>query len=274
MAKLAITLKLSRLSALADAAVNRAAAFLAIGLRAAEGATPTSLALSQHSAIQILPDPLPDDAARAILGEWQAWITGAALRELDESFSLFLERAFEAIILIESHGGTLSSDRRRELSKLHGDTNTRSRLEKVLSRIELPLDPVRHFSTISSVRNLLTHNAGVVRSRDCQTDNTFTITWIGMDVIVSLVEDSSELLRYSGNGPMTPLTVPKDSEVALQFVERKRAFSVGEAAHLSPHDLHEICYMFRRTAQRIVTGIAAFGIWNGVNVGSLDSKST
>lgn len=78
-----VSLDWNNLLRIAFVATERTSAFLALGLRTADQAPPTSLALGKASSLRILPEPLPLELARDILGDWRIWVVGAALRELD-----------------------------------------------------------------------------------------------------------------------------------------------------------------------------------------------
>jgi hypothetical protein len=68
---------------------------------------------------------------------------------------------------------------------------------------------------------------------------------------------------------------PKGCTIELIFVDRKRTFSEGDTIDLTPHDLHEICYMYQKQAIEIQENLAGHAAAQGVGfIGEAQSNLT
>src|SRR5271156_771720 len=95
-AEMAFGIDLTKVTAPAMIAVQRAAAFLAMGFRAVNLPPPTELNVDQHSMVTFFSSPLPSQLAHDVVSQFRIWLIGAALRELDAGYSLYLDGVFRA----------------------------------------------------------------------------------------------------------------------------------------------------------------------------------
>jgi hypothetical protein len=68
---------------------------------------------------------------------------------------------------------------------------------------------------------------------------------------------------------------PEGCWIEIAFVDRKRTFSEGDIVDLTPHDLHEICYMYQMQAIDIHNNLAEYATAQGVRfIGEAQSQMT
>ncbi len=77
--------------------VRRAAAFMGFGVNAATNPDFNKYQLTDITHIQILPENIPLESVIHMKKHFLTWIVGCGLRELIESYSVFLDRIFLAL---------------------------------------------------------------------------------------------------------------------------------------------------------------------------------
>src|SRR5208282_4420197 len=95
-----IVVDLEKVAALALIAVHRATAFLSMGFRAVNLPLPTELHVDEHSMLRFFPSPLPPKLSENVVSQFRIWIIGAALRELDAGYSLYLDSVYQALTIL------------------------------------------------------------------------------------------------------------------------------------------------------------------------------
>lgn len=83
--------------------VRRATVFLGFGVNAALDPEFNKYQLTKIAKIQLLPPDVDAQTVARFKEEFKTWIVGNGLRELIETFSVFLERLHEACLVIQNH---------------------------------------------------------------------------------------------------------------------------------------------------------------------------
>ncbi len=242
--------------------VRRAAAFLAIGLSSTADPSKVSLHLPSASMWRFLPDGVPDEEVRRVVAEFQNWIVGNALRELDASFSVFLDQVWAVNEWLKLHGTAVRSD--HKIKSIEADTNAANKYERILHKLGADDPDISKLQSLSTFRNCLTHARGVVTDRHVNGGTSLTIRWLALEI--RLQQGNRHVVVPHKIGP-TGIQAPDPSmpaDVVGVVVERSRSFGVGTQAKIEASDLHEICWFYLNLTDRIVAklteSLAARGI--------------
>jgi hypothetical protein len=164
---MAITIDLTKVTAPAMVAMQRAAAFLAMGFRAVNLPPPTELHVDQHSMITFFASPIPPRVAHDVVSDFRVWLIGAALRELDAVYSLYLDGVFQAATMIKERSLSNNIMRRKVAKTFIAETNVAKKLRALRGTFGLRVNYRSHIERVSMARNVLQHAAGIVRNREC-----------------------------------------------------------------------------------------------------------
>lgn len=254
-----IRLNLKELQGIAELGVRRAHTFMAVGLQAVSAGPPRSAALSSGFQLRFMPEPLPAELGVEVSREYEAWLVGAGLRELDHYFGLFADRVWFFISAAELHGTSVPSDHVVG-GKFSSNTNVSRKIDRIVERIGGEGIQQTYFDAFSRARNALGHGAGRVRDRDTGGENALRLRWIAPDFIIQDAGSGRE--RSLVDAPVE-VSDPEGASLYLKFAERVREFSIGEEIRLAPQELSEICLFYSVQSRRIVSHLSAWLALNG-----------
>jgi len=250
-----LVIDLDQLNAIALKGANRAAAFLAIGLNSTDGTLPKSLSLTEQSPWHFFPEPVPQDLAQQALSEFRTWITGNALREIDAHFNQFLDAVWVAISWSKVHKTTVPSD--FVIKTISADTNAGKKLGIILNDLGEPAPDTSKLRSLSTTRNCLTHNAGVVSDRYLTDDGALEVKWLGLEARHEQGNYSVVIPPVIDQNGLTAPDPTRESFIRVDVVERTRTFQLGEPITLTPHQLHEICHYYLHLAGNLLGKFSA-----------------
>ncbi|MBN4667224.1 hypothetical protein HUS70_16860 [Pandoraea nosoerga] len=229
----------------AELGVRRAAAFLGISERMLEQELPRSLTLGRAVRSQFLPDPIPEEAVDGLRENWRAWITGNALRELDQFLSLYLDAAYDFVQQAKVYSGEHAPN--YVWRRIDGQTNVADKYRDVLTAMGA-FDGVhieRHdcLETLSKARNCLSHDLGIVTPKRV-TDGVLSVRWISIQTVM---EQSDRAIVLDDLDAIEDLQLNPEEESHLKIwvVLKKREFAVGDHMHFTPDELLQLCLFYR-----------------------------
>lgn len=256
-----ITINADTLRDLGMRGVNRAAGFLGLGFIRAEAPLPTTITMSEFNRYQFLPEPLPEALAGELVKEFNAWLIGNALQELDRHFSLFVDEVWRLLDLTDAHEKVIPAG--FKVSEISGDTNAGRKFEKVAERLGIPEARPDRLWSISNARNCLAHAAGTVTERHAN-DNKQRLKLIWLASEIKLVQ--GEHFVIIGEHPIQAPDPGQEAQVVMQMVDRELTFEIGEQLRLTPVQLHELCLFYAILIDNIMASLgenfAAKGIPN------------
>lgn len=271
-----IVVDLTKVIAPAILAVQRATAFLAMGFRAVDLPPPTELHIDEHSMIRFFPKPLPPQLAAELVDQFRIWTIGAALRELDAGYSLYLDCVFQAATIIKERAVSQDLIRRKKTKEFVANTNVSAKLSDLNRSFGLHANAQPHTRRVSMARNVLQHGGGIVRSRECVHNGRFELTWIGYDL--RMVGESTGTVEHVVSDLLREPYMAQDPDgcrMELAHVDRKKTFFEGDSIELSPHDLYEICGMYQQQAVELHNGLVKYAAAQHVAVtGEVQSNIT
>jgi hypothetical protein len=256
---------LAKVTALALLSVRRATAFLAMGFRTINLPLPLELSLEEHSMLRFFPSPLPPELSEEVVNQFRIWIIGAALRELDAGYSLYLDSVYQVLTIFKDRKISVDLQKRKAIKQFTAETNVAKKFLQIENDFGIKAKSRVHIERVSMARNVLQHAGGRVRSRECVHAGHFELTWLGFDTRF-VGESTGVIERVISDALREPYMAqdPKGMRVELVFVQRSRAFSEGQVIELSPHDLHEICFMYQNQTVEIHEEAAKYATAHGI----------
>jgi hypothetical protein len=219
--------------------VRRADVFLGVGLNAAEHNPPISHLLSQDGMQKILlvKEELNESEKAHVAKEFGKWIRANGIRELLETFSIFMFELYSIMFLVRQHQKQLD----RKFNKCRPQRFERmgigDQVERIAEVVTVMESSVKIVRSLNKVRNCYAHRRGVVGSPDLDpgTDNLH-VYWTALQIQVrepngNVVSEGDKVGKRFENG----------GAVQLATTQRSKVFAAGSELMLEKHELKEIC---------------------------------
>ena len=265
MATSTITIDFDQAFEIAVKGVRRASVFMGLGVNAAVDKHFKSYQLSHITNIQIVPDNLPDDTLDHIKNEFRIWIEASGLRELSESFSIFLDALHRECLIVQTVLSRSSLAEIEEKQISFAKEGLPNKLNTLRQRFMVEPKNSNHILTIGRTRNCLAHRNGIVGIEDLHDKQTLSVKWFGLDLFL---ETPDGQVNYFEAIPLEGLYLPEGGVIKAQFMERRRDFNHGEHVVFSTRDLAEICWFYLQEAQATLSTAIDYAKKSGVKVAS------
>lgn len=232
---------LDELAEISHLGIKRAATFMGFGLNSADCEDMKDFTLSKYTYLDFLPDSISPEYVKHYKEEFKIWMITCGLRELIETFSVYLDKVYETCMYIQYLKGSRSTE---EISKCmnnmeHSGLNRKFKL--LNDTFNIKTQYLDHLISVNEIRHCLTHYRGIVPERDGV--NGMKLTWIGFQVILE---------RLSGEEVKLPYPLPdggmhaKDGEqIHMKQLDKRVIFRVNERIVLPVDVLAEICGMMK-----------------------------
>ncbi|NKK65649.1 hypothetical protein GFL88_19360 [Rhizobium leguminosarum bv. viciae] len=217
-------------------AVRRSVVMMGIGVNAAETRphVPHALAHDGGFGIQLVPEEVDNETKEHFADEFGKWVRANGLRELLESFSIYLQQLYFALYVIRWHttnapDKSLITPERFERRGIADQIGELAKVLEVDDRSKLIL------ASLNQARNCYAHRQGKVGHADLETDR-MVVTWNRL--AFSIREPDGNVI------PETEIfnrVLERGGTMLATFVAQERAFALGDELILQKHDLKEIC---------------------------------
>lgn len=112
-------------------------------------------------------------------------------------------------------------------------------------------------------RNCLSHGAGYVRNRDCNTDdNTLKVTWLAF--VMKIKDGENEIQIEDAIKDNHIVQSPEGAKVFLEYCARSKTVEVGKKLSFSEPEICEIAHFYVTRAHQITEGFIDFAKERGV----------
>ena len=246
--------------------IGRACIFMGIGFNTSKQGH-IDYHLDGPGWLQIVPDKVPADTEKEFKDEFVAWTLGNGIRELVETFEVFLDRLFQCLLHIEAWRDAQDSKQspeevyQKRFDNFHR-VGVRGKLAELQKRFPIDQKVVGYLESMALARNCLTHRLGIVSSKDVNYNECLRVSWC-MGELFGHHEDGSEFVPSLDS---FPIEFPKSSPVKFRQSQRSRAFRQGERVHFESGELKEICYTFQLAVQDLRSNFLTFARERGVVV--------
>jgi len=253
-----INIDFKQIQEVADKPVNRAAAFMGLGLNAAYDREFDNYQLAPITQIEVIPSNLNAESISHLKSEFALWIIAGGLNELVEGFESFLERIHLIPLLIKLKNGTMTHLEARKERKKFTYSGLKDKLSLLREKHNLVLENAPYLESLAFARNCFTHRHGIVGHADLKNgESELTIKWKGMDVFISTPE-GEEITIIPSKGRESILLKDGGTVKLRHNIVRNFKFSKGQLINLSPHDLSEICLFIKTTSKAFIQEIQAY----------------
>lgn len=228
--------------------IRRADVFMGMGLNAAEQVPPPShiLAPEANHTIHLVKQDLTEDEQAHVAAEFGKWVRTNGLRELMESFSIFMHELYTVLFVI-----LRSRDKLGELARIPPPRLERmgieDQIETLSKAVVVPPGDIRIARSLNQARNCYAHRRGVVGEADIDTESGFfNLFWTAFRIEIAepdgnVVPEAEMYGRVFENG----------GTVQLRVSEHSKEFRRGQELVVSKSELKEICLCVLSIGQRL-----------------------
>ncbi len=241
--------------------VRRTAVFLGLGFNAAKDPAFRNYELADISPIHLVPSNVPEETIDHFKTEFGRWIVACGLRELIETFALFLDRTHNACLFMASHKNQITFEDATVWQPAFHHKGIKDKLKTFESRFNVKPNHPEHINRIQQVRNCLTHRHGIVSKQDCDDGDELIVKWMGFDLFIETPTGETIDLVL----PLKePIHLKDGGTVNIRFSERIRAYKIGTPVDLEAKDLVEICNFVLISTGQILKTVSEYAMNLGI----------
>lgn len=255
-----ITFNLDHVLEILRKGIRRADVFMGIGLNAATHDPPVSHILAPEGPhhIRLVKEELTDEERAHVAAEFGKWVRTNGIRELIETFSIFLHRLYMPMFVMRQgrglEGEKLPAPDRFERMGIADQVDAFA--------MTVPVSDAdrRMLASLNQARNCFAHRQGRVGERDIDAETAaFCVRWSAFQLEIAepdgnIVVEDAMFGRVFENGGM----------VQLRVVEREKAFALDDELILEKRELKEICFAVLTIGQRFLQGAISAATEAGV----------
>lgn len=252
---------LDQILAIAHTGVRRASVFAGLGLNAMRLEEFSDYALASTSlpiiagkelrpVFSAVPTGLPKEIVDNYKAEFGFWIINNGLRELVETFALFLDNLHSVALFFSIRNGKFKGDFDTLQKAFHHHPGLGWKLRILKERFDIVPKDSEFLESLYDARTCLSHRLGLVTQlRDCGEDGLLHVKWVGLKVTFIGEESGVEKPIVQG----TP--TDEAGHLVIHFVEKTLTFEPGEQIRVSREDLSEMCFFVSKVAQQSMTAL-------------------
>lgn len=257
------TLNFDQFQEIVNLGARRAAVFMGFGINSAYDNEQKNFDFSNITSIQIVSSEIDDATMKTYKEEYASWIIGCGLREIIETFSVFLDSIFEACILMSSNKQIFLKNSNNVIGE-YRRTGIEHKLEFLQNQYNVKTTYSDCLVSINQARNCLTHRRGLVSKFDTKKEDSLTVLWMG----TRLFSENEEgiIIEIEVPLPIGGIALKKGAALKVQYVKKARRIMIGEVIRLLPKDIAEICSMIPISAAQIIDSCLSYGNNIGIEV--------
>lgn len=241
--------------------IRRADVFLGVGVNAAEHTPPISHVLETQGLhnIQFVPTALSDQEKSHIAEEFGIWIRANGMRDLLETFSVFMLEIYTAVFHLHRITGT-SGARAMVMPSRFERRGIADQIQILATGIPVTDDDIHIVRSLNQARNCLAHRSGVVGDLDIDAETGFfTLEWNAFEA--QLEEPNGNIIPEA---EIIGRTVEEGGVFQLVYARKKLSTGPGQVLAIGKQDLKEICLCVKSIGARLLQETEALAHGKGV----------
>jgi hypothetical protein len=247
-----IQINLDSVLDIAGLGIRRALVFMGLGLNAATDPNFKDYSLIPHTGISLVPDAASDEAIEEYKREFSSWIVAGGLREIIESFAVFLDEVYTVCLQTSISNDTLTLEDAQNKHKCFKQVFLNKKLKLLSNEYPVESEVDQLLLDLGRVRNCLTHRRGIVSNEDCNTEQGLRVSWKALEIVAK-----------QQAGAETPIPFPIKEPVFLEqggtlnakWSTKSAVFPIGTSIRLKPRDLSEIAFLINEEAKKIISSV-------------------
>lgn len=244
-----ITVNLDQIKEIALKGIRRTTIFLGLGVNAARNENFNMYQLPENHYLRLVPENASEQKIKRFKENFEKWIISNGLRELIETFGLFLDKIHQACLWFATTKGSMGPEEANTHGPAFEKKGVEEKLKTLRTRFSILTDTEKYFASINQARNCITHRQGRIGSKDLKGKDSLHLTWWTLEIVAQTADGKVVSLTPI---PKEGIYLEKAGTIGVKFLERLRQFKLGEIIELTPKDINEICFLVYKAANDIV----------------------
>ena len=259
-----ININLNQIKEISLNGIRRTSVFLGFGVNAARSSENKEFQLTDETPFRFIPEDLDKDKIDHFKEHFEHWIVCCGLRELIETFSVFLCSIYKVCLLtwIHKNRGQIKSPEKS--LKSFEWKGVEKQLKSLRHKFSVETPKESYIRTINQIRNCLTHRRGIVGNEDLKGNRSLKTIWWSLDPFIEI--PSGEIISMAPPYPKEGIFLKDGGKFSVKVVEREREFKKGEVIRLSPNDLSEIIFLMTMVTDEISLSTFHFLKKSGIDI--------
>jgi len=258
-----ININLSAIKNIAIMGVRRTAIFMGLGINAANNPDFKQYELAKFTGLEFIESISDDNTLNEFKTEFGRWIVGNGLRELIETFCIFLDEIHLVYLWVSITKGQISKDQFQRINKKFRHYGIKDKLKQLNDDFGIAITQSEYLLSINQARNCLTHRRGVVGSEDCPNGKELIIKWKGIDIYAETPSGERISLFPIPDGGVL---LSEGGKIVASFPERIKIFPLGSLVTFLPRELAEICNFTLIQTNEVIRVIEEYARKNDIPV--------
>jgi hypothetical protein len=229
--------------------IRRASTFLGLGVNAARDPDFKKYQLNEISLFRVMPDAVGDQKIAEFKEHFEHWIVRCALREITESFGVYLETLNKACLRMAVSKGTISAESAPKLEREFDHAGLEEKLVKLRESFGVQSNREKYFKCINQARNCITHRRGIVGVKDLSEDGQFHLSWWRMEMFIET--ESGKEIPFGSPPREEPIKMEEAGTVCARIIDAEKTYKKGQAVILTPSEVSEMIFLINLTISEI-----------------------
>lgn len=242
--------------------IRRCAVFMGFGVNAAKNPKFTDYELTQIAQIHIVPANVNEQVLSDYKGAFEHWIITCGLRELIETFGVFLDGVHRSCLVMATHKQRIAAEEASKFGPAFERKGIEDKLARLKARFGIETDKAKYLVSINRVRNCLTHRRGIVGESDVGKEDSLKLQWWGVELFVQT--PSGEVIPIEVPFPKEGIYLKNGGIVCMKFTDRVREYKCGQVVSISPNDLAEMCFLTQLATGDILKSAFNYAVGLGI----------
>lgn len=257
-------INLDSLLDVAQRGVRRASVFLALGVNSARDPRMCNYMFPKDVLIQVLPEGLDHKTVEHFKTEFEKWVVLSGLRDLIETFSVYLDGVHKVGLLIAIKAGDMKPEETEDFERAFEWKGIEDKLKTLKDRFGIDTPKGKYLVSISKARNCLAHRQGIVATHDTDSSGVLRVVWWAIDLFAETLEGRE--ISLMPPLPEEGVILEQGGQIKMRFIDREREFHLGQVLELTTHDLAEICFLVSLAANEVMSGVISFVRSHGIQI--------
>lgn len=248
--------------------VRRAYIFMGFGWHAAHNPDLKEFQLEGGTQLMPASEELPDHVIGHLKSNFAEWVVANGLRELIETFAIFLDQYYQACLMIDKSrmvGARLRWKPDREFTRAiqaFEKLGIAQKFETLSKDTGIEFDFSPQIISLHKTRNCLTHNRGVVRPRDCE-NSTLSTHWRALETFIKEPSGNETIVTHQTE---YPIQFSDGGDICIRIVNRTKEFPVNTVVRFDGYELAEICWSINNVTEIAKDPLINFAELNNVPI--------
>jgi hypothetical protein len=263
-----INIDLPTIKNIAVKGVRRTAIFMGLGINAANDPDFKQYELAKITSLEFI-EPISDEKTLThFKTEFGRWVIANGLRELIETFCVFLDEIHFVCLLLAISSGQISTDQFHRQNTKFRHCGLKDKLKHLNNDFGVATGQSDYLMSINQARHCLTHRRGIVGNEDCFNGKELIVRWTGIDTYAETPSGERISLFPMPEGGVL---LTEGSKIMAAFPERTKIFPIRSLVTFSPRDLAEICHFTLNQTSEVICSIEDYVRKSGIPLTKLES---